>query len=142
MLLKSLDRFRDFGLLILRLGLGFSFFWAHGWGKIFGGPEGWAELGGTVSLIGIDFLPTFWGFMAAFAEFGGGILLMLGLLFRPALFLLISTMAMAATMHIITGNGSPLHAIELGIVFLALFFTGPGKYSLDAAFGPKPRRRY
>ncbi len=141
MILNFLDRYRDLGLLLLRLGIGFMFVVFHGWGKITGGPERWTELGGTVGLIGIDFLPAFWGFMAALAEFGGGLLLILGFLFRPALFLLICVMAMAATMYIITGNGSPYHAIELGIVFVSLFLIGPGRYSLDEQFGSSRQRR-
>jgi len=30
------------------------------------------------------------------------------------------------------------HALELAIVFLSLFFTGPGRYSVDYNFGKYP----
>lgn len=113
----------------------------HGEGKMFGGPDKWLKLGGAMENLGITFLPACWGFMAAFAEFGGGILLVLGLLFRPACLLMLITMAVAASVHwfdaaeagarlqgkIMEGS----HAIEAGIVFLALLFTGPGKFSVD-----------
>ncbi len=131
----------NFGLLLLRIGIGIMFV-LHGQGKMFGGPEKWLKLGGAVEDFGITFLPTFWGFMAAFAEFGGGILLVLGLLFRPACFLMLITMVVAAHVHWIDAAeaGEALkgkimegsHAIELGIVLLALLFTGPGKYSADS----------
>ncbi len=130
----------NFGLLIVRVGVGIMFV-LHGEGKMFGGPEKWAKLGKAMADVGIDFAPVFWGFMAAFAEFGGGILLALGLFFRPACFLMLVTMAVAAHVHWLDAAeaGESLkgklmegsHAIELGIVFLALLFTGPGKYSVD-----------
>lgn len=136
MILQFLDRYRNLGLLILRVGLGLFVAFMHGWDKITGGPGMWTELGGTMDQVfGIGFLPTFWGFMAAVAEFVGGLLVVLGLLFRPALILLILNMATAATMHITTGQGSPELALVYGIAWLALFFTGPGRYSLDAQFG-------
>lgn len=142
MLLQSLDRYRPLGLLILRVGIGLSIALAHGWGKIIGGPEQWSSLGQTVQVVGISFLPVFWGFMSAVTEFVGGLLVVLGFLTRPALILLIINMAVAATGHAMGAiPGSPLHAIELGIVFLALFFTGPGKYSFDDQFGSPRRRR-
>lgn len=143
MLLHALDRYRDAGLLILRVGIGLAFALGHGGPKLFGGPERWRGVGGAAANVGLDFAPVFWGFMAAFAEFGGGILLILGLLFRPAAFLLLCTMIVAAVSHA-TGAipGSPLHAVEAGVVFLALIFIGPGTYSLDARLSGNRRRGF
>lgn len=116
----------------MRLGLGVMFM-LHGLPKFTGGPEKWASIGSKMSLVGIDFLPEFWGFMVAFAEFGGGFLLILGFMFRPALAMLTFTMVIAAIYHIDAGDsfGSTSHSIEAAIVFLALMFIGPGRYSLD-----------
>lgn len=134
MILKSLDVHRDKGLLLLRLGIG-GMFMSHGWGKVFGGTEAWAKLGGGMSQLGVTVLPVeFWGFMAAISELGGGLLLAVGLLFRPACFMLLSTMVVAALMHLMVW-GDPFqkasHAIEAGILFLSLILIGPGKYSFD-----------
>jgi putative oxidoreductase len=108
----------------------------HGLGKITGGPEQWAQLGGTMGIFGLGFAPTFWGFMAAFAEFVGALLLVLGALTRPAALLLVLNMAVAALAHI-TGaiDGSPEMALLYGAVFLSLLLVGPGTYSVDEQLG-------
>lgn len=128
----SLGKYRNTGLLILRIGLGVMFI-IHGFPKLAGGPSGWTGLGGSMQVVGIDFLPVFWGFMAAVAETFGGFLLIVGLFFRPACMLLVFTMAIAALVHFGKGDGlkGASHAIELGIVFFSLIFIGPGKYSVD-----------
>jgi putative oxidoreductase len=106
----------------------------HGWPKVAGGAAMWKKLGGAMANLGLDFWPTAWGFMAAMSEFGGGILLAVGLLFRPACAALAGTMAVAAFMHLHKGDGvmGASHAIEAGIVFVALILIGPGAYSIDA----------
>ena len=102
--LEFFDRHRDSGLLILRIGIGGMFIF-HGYGKLFGGLSVWAKLGASMSYVGIDFAPTFFGFMAAVAEFGGGICLISGFFFREACFLLLCTMIVAASKHLGKGDG-------------------------------------
>ncbi len=132
MILTYLNKYQDAGLLILRIGLGIMYIF-HGAPKMFGGPEKWGKLGTAMGTFGIDFLSVFWGFMAAFSEFFGGILLISGLFFRPACILLTITMIVAAGFHIGRGDGllGASHAIENGIVLLSLILIGPGKISLD-----------
>ena len=132
MCLQFLEKYRDEGLLILRIGIGAMFIW-HGWPKITGGPMFWEKLGMATGSVGIHFAPTFFGFMSAFAEFGGGLCLILGIGTRLASTLLFINMAVAASMHLSHGDGlkGASHAIEDGIVFLSLIFIGPGKYSVD-----------
>jgi len=131
--LESLGKYRNTGLLVLRIGLGIMMM-LHGFPKLSGGVETWTKVGGSMKLIGIDFVPVFWGFMAALAEGMGGLFLLLGLFFRPVMIFLVLTMAMAATVHLSDPKQDLMdasHAIELGIVFLGLLFIGPGKYSID-----------
>ena len=135
MIFKKLDKFRDLGILILRMGVGFMFV-MHGYPKLVAGLTKWEALGQNMSHLGIDFGYTFWGFMGMAAEFFGGILLMLGMFTRLTVLLMAFTMLVAMLAHL--GRGDDImgasHAIELGIVFLSLFFIGPGKYSMDKMF--------
>ncbi len=138
MIFHKLDRHRDSGILILRVGIGIMFM-CHGFPKLTAGPEVWTKLGGALSAIGINFAPTFMGFMAAISEFGGGLLLVLGLFMRPACFFLLITMVVAMLMHI--KSGDPFvkysHALESAILFFSLLFIGPGKTSLDNKLSKK-----
>ena len=132
MILRSLDKYRDIGLLILRVGIGIMFM-GHGLPKLIAGPEEWVILGGTMKALGVDFAPMVWGFMAAVSEFAGGMLLALGFFIRPSCFFLLNTMIAATYMHISNGDSfvKYYHAVEAGILFLSLLFIGPGKYSID-----------
>ena len=127
--LELSPRFQDFGLLILRLAFGFSMIYGHGFGKLtrlfgteeirFADPFG---LGPAASLA-----------LAVFAEVLCSLLIMLGLLTRAALIPLIITMATAFfTAHFDDAYGQQEKVILFGFAFLALFFTGPGRFSLDA----------
>lgn len=131
--MTQLDKFKDHGLLAARVGIGLMFAFVHGWPKLIGGPEKWEKIGGSMSTFGIDFAPAFWGFMASFAEFAGGLALAFGLLTRPFLLLLIATMIVATAKHLAAGDGikGSSHSIEVGFAFLGLFLTGPGRFSLD-----------
>ena len=136
MIWSHLSKFRDLGLLLLRVTFGLYMALGHDWGKIAGGPEQWAGLGGTMEIFGLGFAPTFWGFMAAFAEFACALLVVVGFLTRPAALLVVINMAVAATAHI-TGaiDGGPEMALLYGFVFLSLILIGPGKYSIDEQVG-------
>jgi putative oxidoreductase len=123
----------DWGLLILRVGLGVMFVF-HGHAKMFSGPGKWAEIGHmAMPHLGIHFAPEMWGFLAAFAEFFGGVFVLLGLATRLYAFLLAITMVVAATT--LLSNGADLtkasQPIELCVVFLSLIFLGSGRISLE-----------
>ena len=124
------------GLLLLRVFSGYLILVNHGFGKITAGPSRWEKLGGAMESFGIDFFPTFWGFMASFSESFCGLFLVLGIFTIPASFLLSVTMFMAAYGHVVTGKGSPELAFVYGAMFLAVMIMGPGKYSLDRKFFP------
>lgn len=142
-LFENRYRTHDLGLLVLRIGIGVMFT-LHGYPKLVGGPEAWAKVGGVMKMVGLDFAPAFWGFLAAFAEAVGGQLLALGLFFRAACALLLGTMIMATVMHVGSGDGfnGYSHALEAVFLFLGLLFAGPGRFSVDQVLFPGNRRLY
>lgn len=136
MIWTHLSKFRGLGPLVLRVATGLYLAFGHGLGKIVGGPEQWAGLGGTMEMFGLGFFPTFWGFMAAFAEFFGALFVAVGFVTRPAALLVVINMLVAATSHILGGDGfvgpeSAEMALLYATVFCGLIFTGPGPYSID-----------
>lgn len=133
---QSLDRWSDFGLLIMRVGIGALFTFVHGYPKLAGGPDKWESVGKAMGYLNIDFGHTAWGFAAALAETFGGLLLILGWAHRPAALALFTTMAVASIWkffpEILGGWNAAAYPVTMAVVCLGLLFTGPGKYSLDA----------
>ena len=131
------NRNYDLGLLILRIGFGINMALFHGWGKISAGPERWEGYGGSMANLGITFFPTFWGFMAGFAEFFCSIFIILGLFFRPATAMLGFAMFVAAVRHLSLPEDAPnsgfsgaSHALEYVTLCVGLYLSGPGKFSI------------
>lgn len=129
---SKIGKYSNFALLVIRVGVG-AMMIVHGYPKLLGGPEKWAKLGSAMEQLGIRYAPEFWGFMAAFAEGIGGLLLVIGWMYRPAALLLLITMIVASMKHLGAGDGitGSSHPIELAFVFFGLFILGPGKYSID-----------
>lgn len=131
-ILGKLGRYQNFGLLVMRIGLG-VFMILHGIGKLTGGVEKWEKLGHAMDKLHIHFMPTFWGFMCAFTETLGGLFCILGLWFRPVCLLLVFNFFVAALHHYTTLSNirEASHALELMFTFFGLMFIGAGAYSVD-----------
>jgi len=134
-LFGKLGNYKNFGLLIMRLGLGIMFIY-HGYPKITGGVKMWEGVGQATGYLGIHFLPVMWGLLAALAETVGGVLLILGLGFRLVCIVLIIDMLVAIAFHLhqsgeMGGIMGAAQAIEMAVVFAGSLFVGPGKYSVD-----------
>lgn len=131
-LFKNAGKYKNFGLLLLRVGLGILFLY-HGLPKLLAGPARWEKLGVAAGSVGIHFLPVLWGFLCAIIETFGGVFLIVGLAFRPVCLLLVLNLIVAAifTYHMSGDFGDATHAIEDAIAFAGLFFLGPGSYSVD-----------
>jgi putative oxidoreductase len=127
-----------FGLLILRVVVGLILA-GHGAQKLFGwwggqGMEGWTQMVAKLRIRPAQ--P--WAWVAALAEFGGGILLALGFLSPLGNLAIAGSMLVAiATVHLPRGFWITKGGYEFNLALLAavaaLALTGPGAYSLDAA---------
>ena len=134
MLLKFLAKYRDGGLLVMRLGLGIIFL-IHGLPKLTGGPKVWKGFGAAMGNIGITQWPEFWGFLAAVTEGIGGLLLILGAFYRPTCLLLTFVMVIA-TLQLYSKPDTRAfkfysHPLKMVAVFLGMAFIGPGRFSID-----------
>ncbi len=132
------NRDTDLGLLLLRLGVGSFMLFFHGWGKLTGGPEKWTKVGEYMQVVGIDFFPVFWGFMAAFSESFCSAFIILGIFFIPATFFLSITMIVATLFHLSLPETSPAagwQGAEQAIIYLFAYLTlmicGSGKYRVN-----------
>lgn len=125
----------DAGLAILRVVAFLLLASLHGIGKV-PPQEGFV---GMVGGLGFP-APGLFAWLAGIAEFGAGLLLVIGLLSRPAALLLVVHFLFVV---LIAHSGDALGDRELPILFLttALMFllTGPGRYSVDALIN---RRRH
>lgn len=126
-LLSSKPYSIDFALLILRVGAG-GFMITHGWSKLMNFKERLSTFSDPIGL-GSEVSLT----LIVFAEFFCSLFLILGLYTRLALIPLIIAMIVVA--FIVHGDdpfGTKEKALLFLVAYLSLFFTGPGKYSLDS----------
>jgi len=135
--LNFLDRLQPLGLLVLRLVLG-AIMIAHGWQKIAGHLHGFM---GALSHMGI---PAWMAYLVVAAEFGGGILVVVGFLTRFAAFAILIDMLVAILkVHLhngLTGDGGFEFPLALAAIAFSLIFSGAGAISLDWMRGGKGAR--
>ncbi len=132
---RFLDRLQPLALLIMRLVLA-TIMIAHGSQKVFGGMPRHESL---VSSIGF---PAWMAYLSAAAEFGGGILVLLGVLTRFAALAITIDLAVAIVkVHAkagLRGPGGFEFPLAVVAIAFALIFFGSGPISLDAIFGGHP----
>ncbi|HVK96173.1 MAG TPA: DoxX family protein, partial [Flavisolibacter sp.] len=116
------------GLFILRIGAGFLMLANHGYGKLAGFAEKSQNF--KINFLGIGTTASF--SLVVFAEFFCAAFIILGLFTRLAVIPLIIAMSVAL---FVANKGKIVGPGELAGIFLAcyivLFFTGPGKLSVD-----------
>jgi putative oxidoreductase len=130
----------DVGILAIRLLLG-SALAAHGAQKLFGWFGGYGLKGTGGFFEGLGFRPgTAFAAAAGLSEFGGGVLLALGLFTPLGAAAVLATMLVAmVSVHLKNGFFAMANGIELPFVYaaaaLGVAFTGAGAYSLDGLLG-------
>lgn len=135
--MSFLDRLQPLALLILRLALG-AIMIAHGWQKIAGHMHG--IMGALVHL----HIPSWMAYLVVAAEFGGGILVVLGLLTRIAAFAILVDMLVAIfkvhISHGLTGQMGFEFPLTCAAIAFSLILFGGGPISLDWLRGSKGAR--
>ena len=136
--MNFLNRLQPLGLLVLRLALG-TVMIAHGYQKVFGGMP---QFTGMLSHMGI---PGWMGYLTAAAEFGGGILLVIGFLTRlAALAIFIDMLVAIFKVHLHNGlfskNGGFEFPMVCGAIAFSLIWSGAGPIAIDWLWGSKGRR--
>lgn len=135
-LAASIRTAQGFDSTALRLAAGVIFS-AHGAQKLFGwfGGYGLQGTGDWMASIGLE-PGMLMAALAGGAEFFGGLLLLIGLLVRPAAFVLSITMLVAiVSVHLPNGlfmsNNGYEFALAMLAISVALVFRGAGSLSLD-----------
>jgi len=128
------------GLLVLRAVAG-AVLAGHGAQKLFGWFGGYGIAGTGRFFEGLGFRPGYrFAVAAGLSEFLGGLLIAAGLLGPVGPAVVLATMLVAiVTVHWQNGLMATTNGVELPLLYaatvVALMFTGPGAYSLDAALG-------
>ena len=132
MRMQFLAKYRETGLLLMRVGLGVLFIVIAG-PVLLGGPSRWGHFGSAVRNLGVSTNFQFWGFLGALMGCAGGALMIFGLFFRPGvlLCLIITLVHLAGALDGVGTYRANLAAIELTVMLIGLLFVGPGKYSVD-----------
>jgi putative oxidoreductase len=128
---RWLNRFQPYGLLLLRLALALSMLF-YGYEKVI--PHGALRRHAHyVTTLG---MPYWLGYVSAFTEFVGGILVLLGLFTRLASALIAINMLVALfTVGIHEGFAAYSNIICLVVIAIMLVLAGPGKPALDRKLG-------
>jgi putative oxidoreductase len=129
--LRYLDRLQPLALFLMRLALG-AIMVAHGYHKVFGGLHHHAQM---VASLG---LPAWLGYVSAFTEFFGGLLILVGLFTRAAAFAILIDLFVAIwKVHLHNGLiGTPDRpgyefALAAAALAFALVFFGGGPIAID-----------
>lgn len=133
MLTQTNPKLLSISILLLRLLFGGMLFIA-GAGKLYGWFGGFGIEATLEAFAGMGF-GAFWTYVSCYAEFLAGGLMVLGLLTRPAAFVLTINMLVATyvvwPMGFMTPNGAA-YPFTFLIGILAVLLSGPLAYSLDA----------
>ena len=130
--LQFLGKYRETGLLLLRVSIGIIFILICA-PVLFAGDRRWAQFGSAMRVFNFHAHLDWWGFLGALTGCIGGVLLVLGLVFRLGVLFafivaLVNAIAVSRHGHTIADRIGPL---EMVVILLCLSFIGPGKYSVD-----------
>lgn len=131
--LTSLSRYRDIGVLLIRLAFGFQLVKVSYLNALY--PSDYLpQFIAFQQALGLPF-PTVGSYLAAYTEFLGGLLLILGLWTRWAALLLIINFSVAVSVAHLAINDdyhNTFPAVNLLAISVFLLLNGPGRYAIDS----------
>ena len=131
MRLAFLAKYREAGLLLIRVSVGLLFI-LYTAPTLIGGPKAWTHFGAGAGHFGLQSHWQFWGFLGSLLGCLGGVLIIFGLFFRiGVLLVLVLAIGHAIAVEKASGFRVALPSIEMCFVLTGILFIGPGKYSVD-----------
>lgn len=129
--MRYLDRLQPLALLVMRLALG-AVMVAHGYQNLF------RHLHEHVRFVASVGIPAWLGYVSSFAEFAGGLLVLVGLFTRAAAFALCIDLIVAIWKmnwhNGLTGDHGYEFPLALATLAFALIFLGGGPIAMDHVF--------
>lgn len=132
MRMQFLSKYREAGLLLLRVSVGLLFIYLTA-PALMGGAARLAHFGAGIRVLGLHSHFQLWGVIGALAGCIGGTLMIFGLFFRIGILLALAISAIHAIA--VARGASGLHAAiaagEICVLLISLLLIGPGKFSVD-----------
>ena len=126
----SQEQKNNIGLLIMRLGLAAALL-THCLPKLIGGSSAWQSVGTMLAFINVGVPPTILGLCIFLIEALGAVSLLFGYFFRIACSVLCILFGLYFFNYFSIGYQTlMLWSIGIAVVFMGLFFIGPGRYAL------------
>ncbi len=131
MRMTFLGKYREAGLLLLRFGLGCLFIYLSA-PVVLGGAARWVRFAVPLRHFGIHAHLDWWGLTAALLQTIGGVLMLLGLLFRIGVIFNLLWL-IVVTLAIWRPGLASYNSLEMCVILASLLLIGPGKFSFDKA---------
>jgi putative oxidoreductase len=126
----SQERKNNFGLLIMRLGVGVVIL-LHSFPKLTKGVHAWQGIGRTMNFLNFGLTESLLGLIALLLSVLGAVSLLVGYFFRIACLILFIIFGLYSLNYFIIGYKTlMLWSAGLAFLFSGLIFTGPGRYAI------------
>ncbi len=137
MLFSSQERRISFGLLVMRVGLAMLLL-IHSLPRLIGGAAQWISVGTALNFINPGIPVEILGFGVSLLESLAGVSLLTGYLFRVSCAMMTVVFGLFFFNYLHIGYRTlTLFSLGLGLVFIGLMNTGPGRYAVSVKLEEK-----
>ena len=125
-----LSKYREAGLLLLRLSLGCFFLYLSA-PVLIGGAAKWAHFAAPLRHLGLHSHLQWWGLAGALVQTIGSVLMIFGLFFRIGVILVLICLTTHALSIWKIGSIVAYASLLACLILVSLLFVGPGRMSVD-----------